>query len=73
MRMRDFPGGPVAKTPRSQYKGPWFNPWLGNQIPHAPTKIQWSQTKIINLKKEKNEDEINKSLNEQITEKLAPK
>ena len=40
MRMRDFPGGPVAKTPRSQYKGPWFNPWLGNQIPHAPTKIQ---------------------------------
>ena len=73
MRMRDFPGGPVAKTPHSQYKGPWFNPWLGKQIPHAPTKIQWSQTKIINKKKEKNEDEINKSSNEQITEKLALK
>ena len=23
----DFPGGPVAKTPRSQCKGPGFDPW----------------------------------------------
>ena len=23
----DFPGGPVAKTPRSQCKGPRFDPW----------------------------------------------
>ena len=26
----DFPGGPVAKTPCSQYRGPGFNPWSGN-------------------------------------------
>ena len=26
----DFPGGPVAKTPRSQCRGPGFDPWLGN-------------------------------------------
>ena len=27
---RDFPGGPVAKTPRSQCRGPGFDPWSGN-------------------------------------------
>jgi len=27
---RDFPGGSVAKTPHSQYRGPGFNPWSGN-------------------------------------------
>ena len=27
---RDFPGGPVAKTPCSQSKGPGFDPWSGN-------------------------------------------
>ena len=26
----DLPGGPVAKTPCSQYKGPRFNLWSGN-------------------------------------------
>ena len=26
----DFPGGPVAKTPSSQCRGPRFNPWSGN-------------------------------------------
>ena len=26
----DFPGGPVAKTPHSQFRGPRFNPWSGN-------------------------------------------
>ena len=26
---RDFPGGPVAKTPCSQSRGPRFNPWSG--------------------------------------------
>ena len=25
-----FPGGPVAKTLRSQCRGPGFNPWSGN-------------------------------------------
>ena len=27
---RDFPGGPVAKTPSCQCRGPGFNPWSGN-------------------------------------------
>ena len=27
---RDFSGGPVAKTPCSQCRGPGFDPWLGN-------------------------------------------
>ena len=27
---RNFPGGPVAKTPCSQRRGPGFNPWSGN-------------------------------------------
>ena len=27
---RDFPGGPVAKTPCSQCRGSGFNPWSGN-------------------------------------------
>ena len=26
----DFPGGPVVKTPRSQCRGPGFDPWSGN-------------------------------------------
>ena len=26
----DFPGGPVAKIPRSQGRGPRFDPWSGN-------------------------------------------
>ena len=28
----DFPGGPVAKAPCSQCRGPGFNPWSWNQI-----------------------------------------
>ena len=34
----DFPGGPVAKTPRSQCRGPRSDPWSGNWILHAATK-----------------------------------
>ena len=35
-RMRDFPGGPEAKTLRSQHRGaPRLDPWSGNKIPHA--------------------------------------
>ena len=29
-RRRDFPGGPVARTPYSQCRGSGFNPWSGN-------------------------------------------
>ena len=32
-------GGPVAKTPSSPCRRPTFDPWSGNQIPHATTKI----------------------------------
>ena len=35
---REFPGGPVAKTPHSQCRGPGINPWLGKYMPHAATK-----------------------------------
>ena len=27
---RDFPGGPVVKTPCFHYRGHGFDPWLGN-------------------------------------------
>ena len=30
MSHRDFPGGPVGKTPQSQCRGPRFDPWSGN-------------------------------------------
>ena len=33
-----FHGGSVVKTLCSQSRGPGFDPWLGNQIPHAATK-----------------------------------
>ena len=29
-KRRNFPRGPVAKTPHSQCRGPGFNPWPGN-------------------------------------------
>ena len=41
----DFPGGPVAKTPYSQCRGPGFNPWSGNWIPHASTKSSHAAVK----------------------------
>ena len=27
---RDFPGGPVARTPHSECRGPRLGPWSGN-------------------------------------------
>ena len=35
----DFPGGPVAKTPCSQCRGPRFNTSSGNWILHTATKV----------------------------------
>ena len=35
---RDFPDDPMAKTLRSQCRGPRFDPWSENQILHATTK-----------------------------------
>ena len=36
----DFSGGPVAGTLCSQCRGPRFNPWSENYIPHTATKTQ---------------------------------
>ena len=49
-----------ANTPSSQWRRPGFDPWSGNQIPHAETQTQCSQINKIktnifflkNLKKE---------------------
>ena len=35
MEYRDFPGGPVAKTLYSQYRGPGYNPGQGTRS-HMP-------------------------------------
>ena len=43
----DFPGGPVAKTPGSQCRGPGFDPWPGTQIPYTVTKNSHTVTKKI--------------------------
>ena len=36
--LRDFPGGPMANTPRFQCKRPVLDFWSGNQNPYAATK-----------------------------------
>ena len=46
----------MAKTLCSQGRGPGFDPWLGNWIPHATTKKPWLQlrpdtNKQVNFKK----------------------
>ena len=35
--IQDFPGGPVPWTPCSQWRGPGFDLWSENWIPHAAT------------------------------------
>ena len=44
----NFPGGPAAKTLRSQYKEPEFDPQSGNWILHATTKNPYSQLDKLN-------------------------
>ena len=46
----DFSGGTVAKTLCCQCRRPGFNPWSGNETPHATTKTWHSQNKIIKKK-----------------------
>ena len=41
----DFPGGPGVRTSSSQSRGPKFDPWSGNWIPHATTKNLHATTK----------------------------
>ena len=50
-KVLDLPWWPVAKTPRSQYRGPKFDLWSGNQILHAATKTWCGQ--IINILKKR--------------------
>ena len=54
--MRDFLGGPVAKTPPSQCRGPGFDPWSGNEIAHAAMKILHAAAKKISHTTRKIED-----------------
>ena len=42
--LRDFPGGPVAKTLQMQGSW-WFDPWSGKQTSRAATKILCATTK----------------------------
>ena len=37
----------MVKTPHSQCRGPGFDPWSGNQVPHAATKRSHPTTKKI--------------------------
>ena len=43
----DLPGGPAAKIPYSQCKGPRSTPCSGNWIPHAATRAWHNQRKQI--------------------------
>ena len=45
MRFRDFPGSPVAKTPRSQCRGLRFHSWSGYKSPHATAKSLYAPIK----------------------------
>ena len=36
--LRGLPGDSMTMIPHSQYMGPGFDPWSGNQIPRATTK-----------------------------------
>ena len=62
----------VFKTPRSQGRGPRFNPCSGNQIPHAATKTQHSRKqtskKQNNVVKKKKNDSMDLGLSSQLQE-----
>ena len=46
--LHEFPGDTVAKTLGSQCRGPGFDPWSRNQIPHATAKNQCNQINKLN-------------------------
>ena len=54
VRKRDFPGGPVVKTPQFQCRGLRFHPWWGNydSINHAAQSPR-KKTKNLFLKMKK--------------------
>ena len=48
-----IPWCPLAETVCPQCRGPRFDPWLGNKIPHAPAKTPCSQISKYSKKKKK--------------------
>ena len=42
-KSRDFPGGPVVKTPCFKWQGLRFNPWLGNL--DSTCHVMWPKKK----------------------------
>ena len=52
---RDFPGGPVVKTPCFQCRGRGFDPWSGNSDPTCGTAKK-TQNKQTNKKKTRTPD-----------------
>ena len=58
----DFPGGPVAKTPQSQCRGPRFHPWSGNKIPYVSVKrfrMPQQRSKILSIIAKTQRSQIN--------------
>ena len=54
--MRDFPGGPVIKTPHFQCRGCGFNPGQGPKVPRAVWHRQEIKIRIINFKRRKRDE-----------------
>ena len=46
---KDFPGGPVVKTPRFQCRGRGFDPWSGELRSHVPCGVAKKKKKKFNL------------------------
>ena len=46
----DFSGGPLAKTVRSQRRGPGFHPWSGTEIPQAATESSHAVLRVHEAK-----------------------
>ena len=48
-RVREFPGGPVVKTPHFQRKGHRFDHWLGTKIQHVMRCVQKKKKKELRI------------------------
>ena len=58
LRLWDFPGGPVVKTPPSNAGGTGSVPCQGAKIPHA----SWAKTKTLNKSNKFNKDFFSKAI-----------
>ena len=50
---KDFPGGPVVKTPRFHFRGCKLSPWSGTKSPHAMPRSAAKKVKFLKLKEKK--------------------